>query len=228
MDGQAQELLCSRPTRDGTPCSRVLKPGAKTCWQHASGLKQRWRAIGPFYQAAVQILGLISSIITIALLVAALKPHHLPETSQVPAKEENRTEDSKKNPTETPHSEPTLKVARKHASQKSKIPAPPLANSPDVRKQTRAELADLLRQYYKITKGDCTPNMVGPPMSGAAHTPQDCENMLKDWQKKANDAVQRLFDNGSLNDPDVVAFGWSRTGPEMAEALQQLVNQLGR
>lgn len=37
--------ICSAMTSKGTPCQRLVKAGAKQCWQHSRGLRQKWRSL---------------------------------------------------------------------------------------------------------------------------------------------------------------------------------------
>jgi len=104
----------------------------------------------------------------------------------------------------------------------TKQTTPPLP-TPDIKKQTREELANLLRQYHLIIS-ECT--NVGPGGSGAAHTPEDCEAKKNDWQTKTLAAVQHRLDIGALDNADVVSIGWAHSPPEVAEALKELIAQL--
>jgi hypothetical protein len=69
MNETIRAAQCRCKTNDGTPCSRVLKPGATKCWQHASGVKQFWKAIGPWYQGLAAVITLVSSLVTIWIFV---------------------------------------------------------------------------------------------------------------------------------------------------------------
>jgi hypothetical protein len=71
MNEPAKPALCGGRTKDGKRCSRILKPGATRCWQHAKGLKQHWKAIAPWGQGLIVIIGLIGSLVTIWTFVKA-------------------------------------------------------------------------------------------------------------------------------------------------------------
>jgi len=72
-NAQLPTPVCGRPTKDGTPCSRTLKAEAKTCWQHARGIRQWWRAIGPLYRFFVK------SVVAISVLLGILASILIPE-----------------------------------------------------------------------------------------------------------------------------------------------------
>ncbi len=74
--------LCGCKTNDGKPCSRAVKPGATRCWQHARGLRQWWKSIGPFYRGVAQIIGLVGSLVTILLAVQPYLKTHLHNKSE--------------------------------------------------------------------------------------------------------------------------------------------------
>jgi hypothetical protein len=69
MEETTKSALCGSKTKDGKQCSRALKPDETTCWQHAWGLRQHWKAITPRVRSLIQVVSLVGSLITIGLAV---------------------------------------------------------------------------------------------------------------------------------------------------------------
>jgi hypothetical protein len=92
MNETTRTAQCGCKTNDGTSCNRVLKPGATKCWQHASGVKQFWKAIGPWYRGLAGVIALVGSLSSIWPFVQSrLKPRppSVSITNSVPVQPDN-------------------------------------------------------------------------------------------------------------------------------------------
>jgi hypothetical protein len=77
---------CTRKTNRGIRCQRLVSPGAKFCWQHAQGVRQRWRSLtrNQSIVFGLTVLGIVGT--ALAWLFpdfwnGSQRPYVLPETA---------------------------------------------------------------------------------------------------------------------------------------------------
>ncbi len=60
-----EQSTCTRTTRGGAACRRRVNTGERYCWQHASGLKQKWQSLtrNQTMQFLLGVIGLICSVV---------------------------------------------------------------------------------------------------------------------------------------------------------------------
>jgi hypothetical protein len=69
---------CTSTSRNGTSCKRNVRTGQIVCWQHARGLKARWKSL-----SSRQRLGFALTVVGIILTVAfGLSPIWIPSKPQ--------------------------------------------------------------------------------------------------------------------------------------------------
>ena len=87
----------------------------------------------------------------------------------------------------------------------------------------KIKLAQLHVEYYSLAHIVCTPANIGKRSSGAAETPESCNEKFVAWEQR----VTEYLCESDANYPQCVAFRFAPTMAEKDAALVKIIESLG-